>query len=275
MVRWLVTGVVVGLLVGCQSLPSEAPPWVEQLDTERIDTSWHQHLIARQSASVGGEGSDRLHIYIEGDGIAWVGRYFVARDPTPENGLSLRLMRRDTRADALYLGRPCQFNQPRFGLDDRHCHPGDWASGRYSERVVASMTDALNQAVDWDKHREVVLIGHSGGGTLAMLIGHRLPRARVAGIVTIAANLDTREWTRHHGYTPLWGSLNPAAQITESDIPQAHWAGGQDEEVPPLVARAFTERLGYPLQVIDDNTHGRGWLELWPEALYDFLRESQ
>ena len=84
-----------------------------------------------------GEGSV-WHIYIEGDGQPWQGRYSVAHDPTSAMPLMLRLMQQDS-APRIYLGRPCY-----QGLaDEAACKPWVWTHGRYSEAVISSMQVAL------------------------------------------------------------------------------------------------------------------------------------
>ena len=169
-------------------------------------------------------GSEVVHLYIAGDGRPFVQRNHVARDPSVREPLVLKLMRRD-EAPAILLGRPCY-----HGLAaDADCDPRWWTQARYSENVVRSMVRAANAVLEG---RPVRLIGHSGGGTIAVLMAARM--ANVVGIVTIGANLDVGAWVESHGYTPLDASINPMAVFSElADIPQLHLWGEADDTVRP------------------------------------------
>jgi pimeloyl-ACP methyl ester carboxylesterase len=201
-----------------------------------------------------------VHVYIEHDGRPWLNETTVSPDPTPTNPLMLRLMALDP-ASSLYLGRPCY-----FGLAaTRGCSPLVWTHERYSERVVGSMAAALRRVLPSDA--ELVFVGHSGGGTLAILLAERFPGTRA--VVTLAGNLDVEAWAEHHGYTPLQGSLNPALRAPlNPKVIQKHYVGGRDYHVPPLIARRFAEaRAG--VQVIEHPNfdHRCCWEASWPEIL--------
>lgn len=233
----------------------------ENMQVQWVEGQGYRHLTAyRPADNAVGQSSGALHVYIEGDGRPWHTRHRIAADPTPRNPLALALMKRD-RAPVLYLGRPCYFND----LSDRGCHPALWTLERYSLAVVDSMAVALERTLEQRGYRRVVLIGYSGGGVLATLLAHRIEG--VDRLVTVAANLDVRAWTDHWGYSPLTGSLDPARVIQNSDLPQVHFAGGADTQVPPSLNRPFVERLGHSLTVVDSFDHRCCWLDAWPELL--------
>src|SRR5688572_7419130 len=144
-----------------------------------------------------------VHVYLEGDGQPWHRGRSPSTDPNSRRLTALQLMMRDPHP-SLYLTRPC------YGLEQMPdiCTPALWTGGRYSGQVVQAMQKALDQLRDESPEIRWLLIGHSGGGSLAMLIAQG--RKDVAGIITLAANLDTDAWTRHFGYLPLEQSLNPA-----------------------------------------------------------------
>lgn len=210
----------------------------------------------------GPSGCRRLHVYLDHDGLPWRLRTVVAADPSPRDPLALRLMSLDP-GPALYLGRPCHFMQDGRSV----CHPLLWTHRRYGEEVVASMVQALEAFRIRQRFDELVLIGYSGGGALAMLMAPRLPQTSAAA--TVAANLDTSAWTALHGYSPLLGSLDPAAQPPlKPSILQTHFVGGRDEDVPPAVTiRAVRREEGARLVSIADFDHRCCWVQAWPELL--------
>ncbi len=206
------------------------------------------------------DASSPLHVYLDGDGTPWVRKGVAAADPTPRSLLTLDLMALDA-APALYLGRPCY-----HGMNNAQaCTPVLWTDGRYSETVVASMAAALDRLSE--EYRTLVLIGYSGGGTLAMLMTERLPKTET--LVTVAANLDTQRWTTLHRQPPLSGSLNPASRPPlPSHIRQMHFAGGKDDNVPPALVRdAISQQRGAVFTVFTDQDHACCWRVVWPQIL--------
>ena len=200
-----------------------------------------------------------VHVYLGGDGTPWVASR-PARDPTPRVPLVLDLMALD-RSPAIYLGRPCYHGMSRA----RDCNGWLWTNGRYAERVVASMASALGRVLARHRYARAVLIGHSGGGALAMLLAPRVPQT--IAVVTIGANLDIDAWTDFRGFGRLAGSLNPARQspLTKS-ISQFHFAGAKDRVVPPHVVKAGL-RHGADLVVVEGYDHECCWTSYWPQVL--------
>src|SRR4030095_5539825 len=193
---------VLALLVACASLTERADKIASQagLAPLQLTGGGFVHRAFYRAAS----GGPRLIVFVEGDGSPWVnaGRE-PANDPTARNPLALRLAAR-TAESVLYLGRPCY-----LGLaHDANCSAELWTSARYSDSVVSSMVIALEGFVNERAFREIVLVGYSGGGVLAVLMAPRLPAG--TKVVTIAANLDVAAWTRAHSYLSLNRSLDPA-----------------------------------------------------------------
>lgn len=208
-----------------------------------------------------------LYVYIEGDGRSWLRPNRPSSDPTPTNPVGLRLALADPAAGpTLYLARPCQYTED---ADRRGCAVDDWTSARFSERAVAALDDALNQAKALARARTIALHGFSGGGAMAALLAAR--RSDVAFLATVAGNLDHRLWTSHHGDSPLSGSLNPVDGADRTrDIPQLHVTGGRDTVIPRTVLDSWRARLPgaqLELAVVPDAKHEGPWERLWPELL--------
>lgn len=213
--------------------------------------------------------SRTLHVYIEGDGLPWLLPGLVSSDPTPRTPLMLRLMAQDT-GQAIYLGRPCYFGFAQT----QHCNPWWWTDGRFAPEVLDSMAVALARLMSRYKDASVVLIGHSGGGALAMLLATR--PIKVAAVVTLAGNLDTAAWTQQHHYSDLSGSLNPAQMATlDQRITQLHFQGGRDLNIPPALVTLFAARQpNAHFIVYPELDHRCCWEEKWPEILQMLSRFS-
>ena len=204
-----------------------------------------------------------LFVFIEGDGTPWSGNgRKPARDPTPQRALALELALRTPRS-VMYLGRPCYF----LARSDSACRPGVWTAERYSASIVDSLSQVVNRFVEDHAYRSVILIGYSGGGTLAVLMASNIPST--AAVVTIGANLDVAAWSSWNGYLPLEGSLNPAAQPPlKPNIRQWHLVGGRDLIVPESVSRRYLGTL-HPDQTwrFPAFDHACCWVEQWPTLL--------
>jgi hypothetical protein len=219
----------------------------------------YRHQIFTHDVGTG----NLLYVFIEGDGMPWIrGGSTIAHDPTPHRSLALELAVQ-TPHSVLYLGRPCYFSTNT----DPGCFPEVWTSARFSEQVVDSMAAAVDRFAADNGYPGVVLIGYSGGGTLAVLMAPHVPST--VAVITIAANLDVDAWARQHRYLPLEGSLNPAAQPPlDAAIRQWHLLGDRDANVPAEVSRRYLDRISP-----DDIWRYAGfdhvccWAEQWPAIL--------
>ncbi len=260
---WLCRAVCVGLLgslwVGCADSPAR------RLDDKAADLGFSRQVLKGKGFEhvvyIKRNTQDHpvLHVYLEGDGAPWIQHRWVAADPTPRRPMMLDLMSLDPYP-SVYLGRPC-YN----GLAHRPpCQPGMWTEGRYSPAVIDAMAGVLGELLGMTGQRRVMLFGYSGGGALAMLLAERFPQT--VAVVTIAGNLDTEAWTRHHGYSPLRTSLNPARRPPLA-IRQLHLAGGDDRVVPPALLSSVLDRPGVQLRVIEGYDHRCCWRRIWPQIL--------
>jgi hypothetical protein len=225
-----------------------------------VQGSEFQHVIYIQH---GVKNDSILHVYLDGDGQPWIRNRLIAADPTPVNPLMLELMAMD-RTSSIYLGRPCYHG---FAAKSP-CDPELWTSARYSLRVVKSMEQVLRDFMVQGGYSEVVLIGHSGGGTLAMLLAQHI--SATSAVVTIAGNLDIDAWTEYHGYTALKGSLNPARMPgLGSAIQQYHLIGKADKNIPyPLIEQALRNQPNAHVLMWDKFDHACCWQDIWAKFLH-------
>lgn len=206
-----------------------------------------------------------LDVYIEGDGLAWATRTRPSSDPTPDDPVALRLAILDPSPKVLYLGRPCQYDPSG---PPRDCDVRYWTSHRYAPEVIAAMNAALDQAKALTTATTLRLFGYSGGGAVAVLAA--AGRSDVVLLATIAGNLDTEAWTRHHNVTPLSGSLNPAAARLPRTLPQVHFVGENDRVMPAAVARSYLSKAGPDANIRIVTVPGMNhadWPGQWPSLL--------
>ncbi|WP_158070062.1 alpha/beta fold hydrolase [Motiliproteus sp. MSK22-1] len=199
--------------------------------------------------------------------MPWLTPTLKASDPTSLDPIMLRMMMKDSYS-SLYLGRPCYNGiQPA-----KSCSKQLWTHKRYSEVVVSSMTAAIENYLEHNPHSGVVLIGHSGGGTLAMLIAMKLSTSKtvpVIAVATLAGNLDIELWAKHHNYTPLAGSMNPMTKpALDPKIAQIHFAGIKDSNIPISLIEGFVEKQHQATLIsISDFDHHCCWESQWPSLL--------
>lgn len=222
------------------------------------------HVVYRNRIPV---DSGLIHVYLEGDGSPWRHEREVAVDPGPRNPVMLQLMALDSKA-SIYLGRPCYhglYKQPP-------CQSYLWTHGRYSPVVVDAMAQALENATRDNPAEQLVLIGYSGGGAIAMLLAERVPN--VVGVVTLAGNLDPDAWADYRHYSRLQGSLNPANRAPlPSRIYQLHIAAENDVVVPSeMIESAIQHQDNAEFRVIPGIDHTCCWQAVWPSLLGDFTK---
>ncbi len=209
-----------------------------------------------------------IHVYIEGDGYAWVTRTRISPDPTPRKPIALELAAKDSAPNVVYLARPCQYTPREL---NPACHEPYWTGMRFAEEVIRSMNLAVDQFVAEAKSSEVHLIGYSGGGSVAVLIAAR--RQDVKSLRTVAGNLDPTGLNAYHDVSQLdKRSLDPLAVAVQlRAIPQYHFLGMEDKVVPALVTENFVAKTAPNPCVnavkVKGVDHKNGWVEAWPTLL--------
>ncbi len=236
---------------------------------------WHEQILRTSSFILKAYGprkqrkSSMLTIYIDGDGFAFRSAETPSDNPTPLTPVGLQMAVHDHKHHPVaYLARPCQFVLKN---EWTHCRQAYWTNLRFSPEVIHAMNEAVSALKKHYHAQKIILIGYSGGGSIAALIAAK--RNDVARLITVAAILDTKQWVKQESLTPLYGSLNPAdAWKNLISIPQTHWVGGKDTIAPKEVAFVFAKH--FPLankpevKVIPDFDHACCWVEKSPYLQY-------
>jgi pimeloyl-ACP methyl ester carboxylesterase len=204
-------------------------------------------------------------VFIEGDGMPWRNLgWQPSPDPRPLNALAFKLFLH-TPGTAWYITRPCYDDSLLTAV----CNSSVWTDARYSAANVSSMVVALRRFATEQQVKQLLLVGYSGGGTLAVLMATQMPE--VVGVVTIAANLDQVAWAQAHRYSPLVGSLNPATDTQELSVRHVALQGLSDSNVPVQTLSGFiTTHPATQWWYLKDYDHvccwERDWSSLWPQV---------
>lgn len=256
------------LLAGCANIPSPAERR-DLADALASQQGWHAELLRADNFDLlaylppNQSKTDRLSIYIEGDGFAWISGSQPSTDPTPRDPLALKLALAQPEGTAVYLARPCQY----VNAEATACSNRYWTEMRFAPEVIA----ATNWAIDSMKSRfgasQLTLVGYSGGGAVAALVAAR--RSDVVRLITVAGNLDHRAWTSYHRVLPLSGSINPADEINRlQGIRQWHFVGERDRNITPELIQGYVNRYSEQtrptIQIVPGFDHHCCWAEQWP-----------
>lgn len=143
------------------------------------------------------------------------------------------------------MARPCQYLTEQARST---CPASWWTQARYGEAVKTQMHSLLDHLLAQSGAQQLELIGHSGGGTLAVLLAAE--RKDVACLVTLASPLDLQAWTAHHRVAPLHLSKDPAL-LPEGllTVPAAYFFGERDTVVPLSTLGRFASKAS-PEQVV-------------------------
>ena len=210
--------------------------------------------------------SDKISIYIEGDGRAWETKHRLSDDPTPSNPVALKLAALDPADNVAYIARPGQYSPT--GIPE--CNSKYWSGYRFAPEVIDSFNTAIDILKAKSKTQHVELIGYSGGAAIVVLVAAR--RNDVVAFRTVAGNLDPKALSEYHHVSLLEGSMNPMDVAQKlAYIPQRHFVGSRDKVVPLAIAESFVKMEGDKdyehITVVDDVSHNNGWQKHWKELL--------
>lgn len=238
-----------------------SPAWMLE---RQIDTGLYE-LTAFERMHERGEDAN---IYIEGDGTVWTQEHVRSLNPTPMNPVALHMAAHDKADNVAYLARPCQYSD--MTDPETPCPKSTWLEGRYSNKVVTSMSTAIDEIKARYDIEHVNLIGYGGGGAIAAILA--ATRDDVTSLRTVAGNMDHEVFTNMHNLQPLTESLNPVDYANKLKyIPQQHYIGGQDEVMQPAVLHSYLQAIGKTNCIdhtfIQEAEHEAGWVEKWPKLL--------
>jgi len=228
----------------------------------------------QQNVALQKEGSE-LHVYIEGDGLAWASRFHISLDPTPVEPTGLLLAVADrTPATKVYLGRPGHY------IEDGRLGLYSWTFARFSPETIETYDDIIDQLHLLYPNTKISLFGYSGGALMALLTAakrYRQGKHDIREVVTFAGVLDHKTWSEFHDSSPLTFSLNSSAYLEELRyIPQRHYSGLKDTIVPLEVSRAYLRYFqGIPTVQsvqVPDVDHWHGWESFWSQESLVFKR---
>lgn len=237
------------------------------------EAGWHASTIAADKLHLTSFSpldtipNDTLVIFIEGDGLVANQDGVISNDPSPNNPIALKLAIAHPESNVAYLARPCQYQ-----VDRERCSSIYWTTHRYSDEVVSAFNRAISQLKYERKAKNIIIVGYSGGGTIAVLVAAR--RNDVSKIITVAGNLDTSAWSRRNQVS-LTGSLDPMTVVQSiRHIPQNHFVGSHDANIQPSDTRAFVSLAnseGIKSIVVPGYDHSccwvNGWKTLWADTL--------
>jgi hypothetical protein len=265
-VKFILLFALFATLQACGSLPSTtdskdlATPFMA---SSEVSAAFFKHKNAFYSS---GKNEPSLKVFIEGDGRPWVGGNSIRLDPTPQRLLMMELLL-NTSGDRLYLGRPCYFQ-----TNDERCHYQYWTSHRFSPEVINSMADIIEQKMLEGAYKNLLIIGHSGGGTIATLLACK--PSITPSLITLAANLDIQRWAEIHAWSALTGSQNPAHLPSSCKNSNAyHFYGNADKNVPASSANNFFI-TGESQRIIIEGADHQNWPLFWDEIKATFSKTS-
>ena len=218
-------------------------------------------------------------VFIEGDGASWTrGGKLPPKNPTPSQSILIDFFSPENGppVNQIYLGRPCQFVDPaRFG----DCDISDWTSHRYAkkqtERIFAALLYWLNKL---EQSSSIHLIGHSGGGLMAVRLAFKLDQSgfQVNSITAISSPIDPEYWTENRGFSPLQidsynEELNWAVQHQCIDL----WIGEDDRLISVKDIRpSIRKKMANQIKVVPNASHSKGWQQEWTKEILPTILSS-
>ena len=231
------------LLCGCHSVVVPSSFTYKEIETNTYKLASWQKITDTKSP---------IRIYIEGDGYAFNHLGQPTDNPTPRGTFLREIAFNDPNQNVVYLGRVCQY------VNDRRCSQKDWTTGRFSQDIVNSTTQAIKEI---SGKQEIILIGYSGGALLSGLIINQNPRMPVKKWITLAGVLNHTKWTEDLNLPPLKDSVD---LTTLPNISQLHLIGDKDTTVSYKLTESLVNNEN--LVIITGAKHNKGYENYLPDV---------
>ena len=224
------------LLCGCQGIAVPKTFMYREIQTETYKLASWQKITDK---------SQPIRIYIEGDGYAFNHAGQPTKNPTPQGTFLRKIVFNDPNPNVVYLARPCQF------VKDDKCSQKDWTTGRFSQQIVNSTTQAIEKI---SEKQPITLIGYSGGALLSGLVIEQNSKLSVKKWITLAGVLNHTKWTEDLNLPPLKDSVDLEKLPT---IPQLHLIGDKDKTVSYKLTESLLNKEN--LIIIPNAKHDSGY----------------
>jgi hypothetical protein len=248
------------LLTSCSQISSDKRnKLIQELNSNQFNSKIYStkffNIFSLQKIS----NNQKLIIYVEGDGLAWIDMFTKSSDPTPGDPLAFKLALIDHNENVIYLARPCQYEW------SVNCNQDTWTSAQYSSTVLNSYKEIINSLSR--NYKEIHLVGYSGGAGIVMYLGS-LGNKNIKSIRTIAGNINHNQLTKILNISKLKKSINfDIIEKKNTSIPQLHYYGLKDKVVPNELQIFYKKRNinnnCINIQSVSDVSHNNGWLEYW------------
>ncbi|MBO7332589.1 MAG: hypothetical protein J6U64_02865 [Alphaproteobacteria bacterium] len=216
------------LLCGCANMPSSRQMRYQTITTDNLRLAmWVKNP----------HPDKKLRIYIEGDASS---RLF-SNHGVVSNPVAFKMAEKDSYPNTVYLSRPCYY------IDQDICQEIIWKEGRFMPEIIEEMNKIIERLRKRYRPTEIELIGHDGGGTIALLLATRIKSMPVK-VITFAGILNTELYALYREEVFHPESLNPANEVYMlSNIPQVHYIGGKDTVYPNSFSVEFIKKIPNPV----------------------------
>ncbi|PCJ99332.1 MAG: hypothetical protein COA45_04640 [Zetaproteobacteria bacterium] len=164
-----------------------------------------------------------LHIVIEGDGYAWVGRYTKSDNPTPKDAVGVKIANA-IQGDVIYLARPCQYIASSVCETNKY-----WTEERFAPEVVRAYNNILDQIKANYGVSSFIITGFSGGARIAYDLS--MMRGDILAVNTVAGVIDVAAWTSYHDISAVQ-AIDHQSSMNMAQVAYMHICG-QDEAIVP------------------------------------------
>lgn len=240
-----------------------------------IDSNSDPESTNRRGHAQSDSDTKRLIVMIESDGASWRSAgYQAPSDPTPKEPVSLQMALVTPNIDhVLYLARPCQFIGSTNTFFDACKDKRWWTSWRFAPQVVDAYKNVILEYLSKQNNHRLVLVGFSGGGSLAAQIAVQLKQTNVFAnicLITIASPLDLNAWAKHHRLS-LFNDLPDVELLKQTflNLPAGFAFSDVDRKVPIQSAGELLNEPALTRKVhrYSNLYHKADWVEFWPNLL--------